>query len=256
MSRCLPDDELLDAAFRESNAGYSEDRVIADPDLNSAFVAACRQRGLTEAPVDLNLRLLNLRKRGGFAGCTSRTSIPRQDEFAFAAEMAVRCLERKHRTTLDRILCDPGLAAEFDEVAQRIAPGFTPLQYRWAALRLRKKSSLKPELLARVVPAQVVGPVVAAEVDISLVPNEQGLYIFTTRESVLYIGEAKNLRARLRKHLEHSDNKFLARHIWECGMADLLVEYHVLPPDTRTDVRKAMELELIRSRRADFNVQR
>lgn len=256
MSRCLLDAGLLDAAFHESNDGYSVDRVIADPELNSAFVAACRRHGLTDAPVDLNLRLLNLRKRGGFARCIRRTLVASQEEFAFAAEMAVRCLERRHRTTLDRILCDPVLAAEFDEVAQRIAPGFTPLQYRWAALRLRKKSRLKPELLARVVPAQVVGPVPAAEVDISHVPNEQGLYIFTTRERVLYVGEAQNLRARLRKHLEHSDNKFLARHIWECGMADLLLEYHVLPRDTRTDVRKAMELELIRSRRADFNVQR
>jgi len=170
--------------------------------------------------------------------------------------MAVRCLERKHRTTLDRILCDPDSAAKFDEVAGRIAPGFTPLQYRWAALRLRKVNKLKPELVGRVVPTQVVGPMAASSLDISEVPNEQGLYILTSHDSVLYIGEAQNLRSRLRKHLDHSDNKFLARYLWESGIAELMVEYHVLPNNTRSDVRKAMEMELIRSRRAQLNVRR
>lgn len=248
--------DLLIEAFRESSCGYSADRIIADPKLNSRFIEACRRGGLTEPAVELNLRLLNLRKRAGLPRSTRRTMISDQDKFTFAAEMAVRSLERKDRTTLDRILCDPDRAAEFDAIAQRIAPGFIPLQYRWAALHLRKVNKLKPELLGRVVPTKVVGPMAITSLAIADVPNEQGLYIFAARDRILYIGEAQNLRSRLRKHLEHSDNKFLARHIWECGIADLMVEYHVLPPDTRSDVRKAMELELIRSRRAELNVRR
>ena len=74
--------------------------------------------------------------------------------------------------------------------------------------------------------------------------------------NVLYVGEAQNLRNRIKKHLDHSDNKLLARYIWAFGSDDLFIEYHVLPEHLRTDVRKAMELELIRSRRAEFNVQR
>ena len=115
--------------------------------------------------------------------------------------MAVRSLERRCQTTLDRILCDPTLATEFDQVAARIAPGFAPLQYRWAALRLRKVSQLKPEILGRVVPTRVIGPMSASTVDLSAIPDEQGLYIITTREQVLYIGEAQSLRKRLRKAL-------------------------------------------------------
>jgi hypothetical protein len=248
--------DRLVKAFRESSRGYSTDRVICDPDLNRRFIKACIKAGLKEPPVDLNLRLLNLRKRAGLRSSDRRTSIRNQDDYLFAAEMAGRCLERKHQTTLDRVLCDPALAAEFDETASRIAPGYTPLQYRWAALRLRKTNRLKPELLGRIIVTQVIGPLSISNLKLSQIPNEPGLYLLTTRDRVLYIGEAQNLRVRSKKHLDHSDNEFLARHIWDCGMADLMLECHVLPADTRTMVRKAMELELIRSRRAELNVRR
>ena len=42
--------------------------------------------------------------------------------------------------SLDEILCDPDKAAYFDRTAKRFGPGFEPVQYRWAALRLRKAS--------------------------------------------------------------------------------------------------------------------
>ncbi len=246
---------LLDA-FEVVRNGFSVDRVIADPDLNARFLNSCRKHGLTGEDVDLNLQLFNARKRGGLPRSTRRTVARNQDGYTFAAEIAIRSMERKHKTTLDRVLCDPKLAAEFDSVAAEIAPDFSPLEYRWAALCLRKNNRLKPEIVGRAVPTTTLGPMAASTIDISQIPTQQGVYTLTTRENVLYIGEARNLRARLKKHFEHSDNKLLARHIWEFGKADLLIEYHVLPPDTRTDVRRAMELEMIRSRRPLFNIRR
>jgi len=148
------------------------------------------------------------------------------------------------------------LAREFDSVAEAIAPGYSPLEYRWAALKLRKSKRLRPELLGRVVTSRVVGPIEVAGLNPLELPSEQGLYFLTARDKVLYVGEAQNLRLRLKKHLDHSDNKRLAQYIWEFGKDDLFLEYHVLPASTSTRVRKAMELELIRSRKADFNVQR
>ena len=103
---------------------------------------------------------------------------------------------------------------------------------------------------------QVFGPFSVPEFDVQRVPTEQGIYIITSQDKTLYVGEAKSLRARLKKHLDHSDNKFLARYLWESGSVQTMIEYHVLPAGTRTDVRRAMELELIRSRRAEFNVRR
>jgi hypothetical protein len=54
--------------------------------------------------------------------------------------------------------------------------------------------------------------------------------------------------------LDHSDNKGLARWLWENGIRDLHVEYHVLPAGTTARVRKALEMELICSRNPIFNV--
>ena len=243
-------------AFDEVRDGVSSDRVVADPELNVLFISACGCRGLTQPAVDLNMKLLNARKRGQLPRTTRQTVVRDPDAFAFASEIAIRSLERKHQTTLDRVLCDPLLVCEFDQVAGNIVPGFTPLECRWAALRLRKSSRLQPELLGRVVPTDVCGPVDVADLDPEKVPDEQGLYILTSRDKVLYVGEAQNLRLRLRKHLDHSDNKYLAQYIWEFGKGDMLLEYHVLPRGTTSRVRRAMELELIRSRHAEFNVRR
>jgi site-specific DNA-methyltransferase (adenine-specific) len=251
-----PNQDPVAQVFRETCDGYSADRVIADPELNARFIASCRARGLQEPPVELNRKLLNTRKRAGLPRSIHRTAPRNQDAFAFAAEIAIRSLERKYGTTLDRVLCDPELATEFDGVATAIAPGFTSLEYRWAALGLRKTNRLKPEILGRVVQGTVYGPVSATDLDVAKIPRDQGLYILTARERVLYVGEAKDLRSRLKKHFDHSDNKLLAQYLWAAGRDNLLVEYHVLPPSTATKVRKAMELELIRSRRAEFNKQR
>lgn len=255
--RTSPDPILVSTAYRRVCNGFSADRVIADPQLNANFIQECQSLGLTHTHTELNLRLLNTRKLGGrLDRSTRRTAVRDQDQYAFASEIAIRCLERKRQSTLDQVLCDPKLAEEFDDIAMSIAPGFTCLEYRWAALRMRKTSRLKPELLGRVVPSAVFGPIAAREIEYSHLPREQGLYMLLSRGRVLYVGEALDLRARLTKHFEHSDNKHLAHYLWEFGTDDVFVEYHLLPPDTRAEVRRAMELELIRSRNSEFNIRR
>jgi hypothetical protein len=247
----------LIAAFEAACQRFSPDRVIADPELNSAFLAEARRLGLTESPVTLNRRLLNLRKGGSLRNRKSkRTSFSSEGDYRFAAEMAIRFMERRDGISLDSIICDPALAVEFDSIAARIAPGYSPLQYRWAALNLRKMSRLRPELLARVAPPISVAAYSVKDIDLKLVPNQQGIYIFFTASQVLYVGEAENLYNRLKKHLEHSDNKGLARWMWEHGTDDLRVETQLLATTTSTRVRRALETELIHSRSPLFNVAR
>lgn len=248
--------EKVTLAFDEVSEGYSPDRVIADPHLNASFVEACRRNGLEEPVATLNRRLMNLRKQGLLRGPRRKRSIVEgSEECSFAAEVAIRHLERREKLTLDTIICDPQLAAEFDSIAAEILPGFSPLAYRWAALALRKIRKLRPEIAARIAPAVRVERFVVTTMDSEALPDEQGLYIFTSGSEVLYVGEAINLRKRLRKHLDHSDNKGLARWLWEHGMTDLHLEVHVLEPVTQTLARKALEAELIASRKPIFNVK-
>lgn len=137
-----------------------------------------------------------------------------------------------------------------------IAPGFSPLQYRWAALNLRKAKKLSPEILGRVIQSETVLSFHVDGLSHETIPTNQGLYVFYDPPQTLYVGETTNLRGRLKKHLDHSDNRGLARWLWEHGTATALLEIHVLPGKTPTAHRRALEAELIRSRNPLFNVQR
>jgi hypothetical protein len=247
----------LRAACQNSCRGYSPDRVVADPDLNRDFLQECCRVGLTGSPATLNRGLLNLRKQGGLRGLKSkRSSFSNDDQYRFAAEIAARFMERRDGLSLDAIICDPELAREFDKLATRLAPGYRAVEYRWAALNLRKARRLKPELMSRVVPAVRVDIASVQELDASALHDGQGLYVFLSSDHTLYVGEAENLQNRIRKHLDHSDNRGLARWLWDEGLSAIHVELHVLPNDTTTRVRRALEMELIRSRKPVFNVRR
>lgn len=245
-------------AFVDSNQSFSADRVVADPFLNCQFIERCRNLGDTTPTAELNLQLLNLRKAGLLKGLprSRRTSFVNEEAYRFASEIAARYLEKRYATTLDRVICDPELAAAFDVIAEEIAPGFSLLQYRWAALNLRKARSLRPEILSHVVrPISVsFGSIDSLVVDD--LPVQQGLYIFYSCAETLYVGEGSNLRRRVGKHLDHSDNKNLARWFWANGFKDVRLEIQVLEECIMTRVRRALEAELISTRHPVFNVQR
>jgi len=247
---------LIRKAFLAIRDGFSPDVIVADAGLNQQFIAECRRFGAMEPESVLNAQLLNLRKARGLEGypTSKRVKVTNQNEYRFASEIAVRLLERRYAVTLDQVLCDRSLAAEFDEVAASIAPGFTSFEYRWAALALRKRRKLRPELLSRVVIAESVRSVKVSGLLLEEVPLRAGLYFFFNTSGPLYVGETDNLRKRIRKHLEHSDNKNLAQWLWGHGIEELHVELHVLPDGASTKIRKALEAELIVSRQPVFNV--
>lgn len=182
--------ELLALAFREVNEGYSTDRVLADPELNARFVSACRERGLNERPTQLNRKLINLRKSGKLGKQKAKRTQFDDDEYQFAAEIAVRHLERRDQITLDDILVDPELAAEFDMICRDFAPGYSSLRYRWSALRLRKSRKLSPEIISQAIPSQKVLLLQVDHLSIEDVPMSAGIYCFVSEKETLYVGEA------------------------------------------------------------------
>ncbi|MCA9013118.1 MAG: GIY-YIG nuclease family protein [Planctomycetaceae bacterium] len=196
-----------------------------------------------------------MRKSGKLGSGTTRQTRFKDDEYRFAAEMATRHLERRDAVSLDEILIDPSRAEEFDSLCDSLCSGFSPLQYRWSALGLRKQRCLAPEIVAHAVPATAVVIHKCNEVRTELIPSDSGLYIFFDETQTLYVGEASNLRSRLKKHLDHSDNKQLARWFWEHGFENARLELHVLDARYSTRIRRSLESELIRSRKPVFNIQ-
>jgi site-specific DNA-methyltransferase (adenine-specific) len=249
-------DQVLQA-FLHTRDGFSPDVVITDPAVNARFLAACRELGAEGTDRELNHCLYNLRKSHALEDypTTRRARVRRQDEYSFAAEIAARYLERRYDTTVDRIICDPALAQEFDTLAAELAPGFAPFEYRFTALSLRKKRRLRPEIAPQLLPATRVESFPVDGLDLDVIPKSQGVYLFYYKgEGLLYLGEAMSLRDRVRQHLDHSDRKELARWLWEHGTDDLYVEIHILPDETTNAARKALELDLIRSRHPRFNI--
>jgi site-specific DNA-methyltransferase (adenine-specific) len=184
-------------AFRASHKGYSADRVIADPVLNDAFLENCRLLGIPGEAKNWNHLLLNIRKRRGLSAIdTSRRTMIRRvdmDGFLHASEVAWRRLGNEFSFSLDEILCDPTLADRFDGFAKRIAPGYSSLQYRWAALSLRKDASEGKEFRDRLVVklANEATPLMAA----SSLPAGPGHYLVSAAGVPFFIGFTTSLRA-------------------------------------------------------------
>jgi site-specific DNA-methyltransferase (adenine-specific) len=196
--------ERLIEAYESVHDGFSLDRVLADPKLGSALTEKCQDLGLPGTTKDWNHLLMRLRKAGKLARLQTRKrtefSWSEYDEFLFASEIAWS--EMKGVGTLDDILCDPKLAEQFDTLASKLAPGFTPLQYRWGALTLRKKSKtarVRSEFFAALSldefdTDQALGSW-KNEVDIL---NSPGLYLITGQSRHrIYAGGALDLQKRL-----------------------------------------------------------
>jgi site-specific DNA-methyltransferase (adenine-specific) len=230
LSTLLP---IVHKAFCDIRAGWSTDRVLADPGLGDLFLRRCWELGAQASAFDLNWTLLYGRKNGSFSeiGRARRFCVPRArlDEFGHASEMAARYIRQTQwqlhgrKVSLDKILCDPILASQFDAIAARIAPGFSALEYRWSALGLRKaQRSLAGSLRLRTDDFEDLG--YTRDLKLCNVPKARGIYCFTHGGEPLFVGHSEGLRRQMSIHFD------------QCGT-------RVIPPwldDRELDVRVAV----------------
>ena len=202
------DAEIIEA-FRTSHDGYSADRIIADPELNAAFLEKVSQLGVEGKPRDWNTRLFALRKRGALASIpttkSTRLSWVDCDAFLHASEIALRHLLDKGAESLDAVLCDPELAAMFDETAVEFAPSSTSadvFRFRWAALKIRKQARNARDQ-SESVPWTRFGqkPFSIDDLNDNLPGKTSGVYLITSYRGKtgehLYAGSTIDLRTRL-----------------------------------------------------------
>jgi len=196
-------------AFQKTHDGFPADRVVADPELNHQFVACCTRLGLVGDARTWNTLLFRLRKEGALAGLDTsrRTAFSWEDcdRFIFASEIAWQMmLDEYSASSLDEVLCDPALAAEFDRIAQRFAPGFTALEYRYGALKLRKQAKYaRSRASVLKLPASLGMPLCFDESTHEKLPQAPGVYILSEdrdRARSLYVGETLNLGDRFQRH--------------------------------------------------------
>jgi site-specific DNA-methyltransferase (adenine-specific) len=171
-------------------------------------VAACRKLGLPGDAYTFNRLLLRIRKRGKLPKARQprrRLTFEQMDAYSFASEIAMHLVGLDYRLTLDDILCSPPAAAEFDRTAEKFAPGFSPFEYRWAAMSIRKRARQSRSLAAsrfcewrrRKLPrATPVSKCLKAG------GEQAGVYVLAGGGQKLYVGETFNLRARIEQKLE------------------------------------------------------
>jgi DNA modification methylase len=205
-------------AFARSNRGYSVDRLVADPILNEDFQTQCERLSIPGTQAERNRFLFRIRKSGKLKQCGIETSNitsfdwEHLDPFLYASEIAWRRVSELYaNASLEEILCDPRLAKQFDEVAVSLAEGYSPLEYRWAALKLRKQgSTARKRGLALSLHKFVAEDWFSlGDLQLSELGPTPGLYAIRSNDDYLYAGETSNMRARL--GLQLSEN---AIHRW------------------------------------------
>jgi hypothetical protein len=141
------DDQVIAKAFERVRDGLSADRLLADPEHAIRFDRLCAQLGVKQPPAAINRRLLRLRKASG-GGQLKPTS--RREVFADltevlgpAVEFALAKVRVRYGASVDDVLADPDIGAEFETVAREITPGHSPLEYRICALQIRKNRHLE-----------------------------------------------------------------------------------------------------------------
>jgi hypothetical protein len=260
--------DVVRAAYLKVYDGWSSDEVLIQDKLNSAFLEACHLELPNAADRELNWTMLNLRKAKKLGGKVTRRSGSRHESHRHAAEIAARMIEDKHRLNIDRAFCDPKLRIAFDGHARRLAPKVDSDLLRRAAMGLRKRRQLKPELVVRVADWNrkiVTKSTSELRANPQLIPDLPGVYLFMDKSGYLYIGESSSLRKRLTQHLDKSDRSSLAeylnatRHVLgEKSASGIFVEMHAFAVDSparKSEMRRAYESELISSRKPRLNVR-
>lgn len=251
-------DDIIIRAFSEirveiksgTQEFLSSDRMIADPYLDRKFIKLCMEYGLKTNPINLNLRLMALRKQSKLshlAPSKKRSGLMPSvsNIISFASELALRLIRIRKGVTLDQILCDPKLADEFDKLAKSISPGYSSLEYRLAALNVRKRGTFK-RVDERVTFKSIEN---VKNLRIEKIPNAAGLYLFSSDDFPVFMNQTDSIRNRLMLHLKNSSNRGLPDWLWN---KPLQHSYIAMPKVTAT-FRKNLEQTEIRERQTFLN---
>ncbi|WP_442484490.1 DNA-methyltransferase [Aeoliella sp. SH292] len=197
-------------AFLAASGGQSVDRLLANPELQTAFHAECEAAGLLGNGEIWNHELVRLRKSGKLPKQPktklAAVTAAELDQYQFAAEIAWQLTSEKFGIeSIDELFISPEKGAFFDRLAERYAPGFTAAQYRWAAIDFRKsRHTLAEEAKAYdyVFRTRNFGsPKKLSVRGAAKLNGVAGVYLLTgAGKAPLFVGEAMDLGARLATH--------------------------------------------------------
>ena len=199
-------EQAVIAAYKRAGRGYPADFILCDKDLNKEFISECLSQGIGGSAFIWNRYLLRLRKANKLPRSTkrpSRVTSEQMDCYGFASEVAWRLIAIDYQKTLDDILCSPEFAAEFDRLAGEFGPTdtiVTPLEYRRAALSIRKRSHDARDTAAKKfrqwMRRKKKLPRVGIDDSFDLL-EKPGVFVLCAGDVGFYAGESENIRVRI-----------------------------------------------------------
>lgn len=203
-----PTERGLIHAYRAVCANYSADQVLCDPEINARFFAACKKNNVAGEPFTCNRLLLRVRKKGKLPKlgvARRRLTFNTMDAYSDAAEVAMQMMSVDYGYSLDDVLCSPEAAAEFDRIAREFAPGFSPWEYRWAALSIRKRAKDAKTFAMRDFSAWLARRRLPPAAPLAKWNDDRyevsAVYVLFSDPIALYVGETLNLRRRIERIL-------------------------------------------------------
>lgn len=254
-------------AFEEVRDGYEPDRVLIDPALAKKFIAACRQRGIKAPAVEINKRLQSFRKAKSLSIVIPKATRPSgidATKYFYAAETGYAQLSFRRKATVDDIVTDPAVGNEYVEVCKAIAPTGTSIQFKWAALSLRKMRTFgkkKRQKLLAVDPRKIEEQLrVIGSLDSfssSDLPQNGGIFSFSEKradERYLFIGASENIHESVEPFRDARPFFALAGRFWNPALSDIKVRIGEIPKRWNGESRRDLSFRLIEERHPLFNM--
>jgi hypothetical protein len=206
--------------------------------------------GIGASEYAINKTLLNARKANRLKGLNSERTTLNHDDYAFASEFAATEIRYRTGASVDDIICDPELRSEFDQLASRMAPGHSPLEYRWAMLSIRKAGKRAKWDAAYEMPA-LSAPTPLFSGAVEEVPSNLGVYLLLEQQRPLYARGVRDVHHGVALHRREEFLPPLLDRLWRPSPDDLLFSYATLP---QRKLIRPVEQKIIREKRPLFNI--
>lgn len=254
-------DSIIIRTFAEIHEGYSVDRTLADSQMANKFVQLCRERGINAPHVAICRRLLRLRKMGGFPVETTLKEERDFQPFLIPAELAFAKLTYRFDASYDDLLADPEVGKAFDENVSAIARLGDALDYRLAALHLRKnirarRKADKKDLASLDISTDRVRwhePGRLADVCLNNVPESEGVFSLREPDRYLYLTQSENLRSGINIFLDETVLASVGNHFWSPLPERIVVDF-VTPEDLGGVKLRLFEFKAIEKYKPIFNM--
>ena len=260
---------IIAEAFEEVRDGYEPDRVLVDPVLSKKFFTMVRKRGVTASNSLIAKKLQAFRKDKGYGITLSKTTREgglEPEPFFYAAELGFVQLSYRRPVSVDDVITDSEVGDEFVALCKAIKPDGRAIDFKWAALRLRKMRSFdraRTEKLLAVEPEEIeqqlrlVGTL--DRIATSDVPTGKGIFSLAEQngaDKYLYVGATRKCSIREAFEPFRSARPFMAvaGPFWQPKLSDINLRVAVVKRNLLGASSRDISLRLIEERHPLFNI--